>query len=65
MVSYKVLFIVFFSNFAQQGYCALPVVVSSVVVDSCTSQSSIDAQLNATKAQIRQATNTESGYKVY
>ena len=60
MVSYKVLFLVFFSNFAQQGYCALPVLVSSAVVsgdgsDTCPSQSSIDAQLNATKAQIRQA----------
>ena len=64
MVSYKVLFLVFFSNFVQQGYCALPVLVSSAVVsgdgsDTCPSQSSIDAQLNATKAQIRQAiTNT-------
>ena len=64
MVSYRVLFLVFFSNFTQQGYCALPVVVSSAVVsgdgsDTCPSQSSIDAQLNATKAQIRQAiTNT-------
>ena len=64
MVSYKVLFLVFFSNFVHQGYCALPVVVSSAVVsgdgsDTCPPQSSIDAQLNATKAQIRQAiTNT-------
>ena len=64
MVSYKFLFLVFFSNFVQQGYCALPVLVSSAVVsgdgsDTCPSQSSIDAQLNATKAQIRQAiTNT-------
>ena len=64
MASYKVLFLVFFSNFVQQGYCALPVLVSSAVVsgdgsDTCPSQSSIDAQLNATKAQIRQAiTNT-------
>ena len=65
MVSYKViLFLVFFSNFAQQGYCALPVLVSSAVVsgdgsDTCPSQSSIDAHLNATKAQTRQAvTNT-------
>ena len=60
MVSYKVLFLVFFSNFVQQAYCALPVLVSSAVVsgdgsDTCPSQSSI----NATKAQIRQAiTNT-------
>ena len=56
MVSYKVLFLVFFSNFVQQGYCALPVLVSSAVVsgdgsDTCPSQ----RQLNATKAQIRQA----------
>ena len=64
MASYKVLFLVFFSNFVQQGYCELPVLVSSAVVsgdgsDTCPSQSSIDAQLNATKAQIRQAiTNT-------
>ena len=64
MVSYKVLFLVFFSNFVHQGYCVLPVLVSSAVVsgdgsDTCPSQSSIDAQLNATKAQIRQAiTNT-------
>ena len=60
MVSYKVLFLVFFSNFVQQGCCALPVLVSSAVVsgdgsDTCPSQSSIDAQLNETKAQIRQA----------
>ena len=60
MVSYKVLFLVFFSNFVQQGCCALPVLVSSAVVsgdgsDTCPSQSSIDAQLNATKAQIQQA----------
>ena len=60
MVSYKVLCLFFFSNFAQQGYCALPVLVPSAVVsgdgsDTCPSQSSIDAQLNATKAQIRQA----------
>ena len=60
MVSYKVVFLVFFSNFAQQGYCALPVLVSSAVVsgdgsDTCPSQSSNDAQLNETKAQIRQA----------
>ena len=61
MVSYKViLFLVFFSNFAQQGCCALPVLVSSAVVsgdgnDTCPSQ----RQLNTTKAQIRQAiTNT-------
>ena len=64
MGSYKVLFLVIFSNFVQQGYCALPVLVSSAVVsgdgsDTCPSQSSIGAQLNATKAQIRQAiTNT-------
>ena len=64
MVSYRVLFLVVFSNFAQQGCCALPVVVSSAVVsgdgsDTCPSQNSIDAQLNATKAQIRPAiTNT-------
>ena len=56
MVSYKVLFLVFFSNFVQQGYCALPVLVSSAVVsgdgsDTCPSQ----RQLNETKAQIRQA----------
>ena len=64
MVYYKILLLVFFSNFVQPGYCALPVVVSSAVVsgdgsDTCPSQSSIDAQLNATKAQIRKAvTNT-------
>ena len=64
MGSYKFLFLVIFSNFVQQGYCALPVLVSSAVVsgdgsDTCPSQSSIGAQLNATKAQIRQAiTNT-------
>ena len=51
-------------DFVQPGYCALPVVVSSALVsgdgsDTCPSQSSIGAQLNATKAQIRQAiTNT-------
>ena len=66
MVSYKVLFLVFYFNFVQQGYCALPVLVSSAVVsgdgsDTCPSQSSIDAQLNATKSQIQQAvTNTVS-----
>ena len=60
----RVLLLVFFSNSSQQGYCALSVLVSSAVVsgdgsDTCPSQSSIDAQLNATKAQIRQAvTNT-------
>ena len=60
MVSYKVLLLVFFSNFAQQGYCALPVLVSSAAVsghgtDTCSSS----AQLNATKAHIQQAiTNT-------
>ena len=57
MVYYKViLFLVFFSNYVQQGCCALPVLVSSAVVsgdgsDTCPSQ----RQLNATKAQIRQA----------
>ena len=65
MVFHKVLFLVFFSNFVQQGYGALPVVVSSAVVsgdgsDTCPSQSSIDAQLNETKAQIRQAVMTDN-----
>ena len=55
MVSYKVLFLGSFFIFAQLGYCALPLLLSSAVGKgtgrgTCLSQHIIDI----TKSQIRQ-----------
>ena len=64
MKMYKILFSIAFtyaiSGATLQGNCALPVKISPAVVDGagngvCPLQSGIDAQLNATKEEIRQA----------